>query len=74
MAGRTSAGAWWLFQKHRYRDARRLAAVTPRPICFHILHRLSAGSRGVNLQKALPKGNSYTKADFYPARSELSEV
>ncbi|CAI8952143.1 hypothetical protein EMIT0P171_50250 [Pseudomonas sp. IT-P171] len=33
-------------------------------ICFHILHRLSAGSRGVTLQKAHPKGNSYAESGF----------
>jgi hypothetical protein len=54
------------FQKHRYRDAGRLAAVTPESICFLILHRLPGGSRGVNLQKALLKGNSHMKIGFLP--------
>jgi hypothetical protein len=62
------------FQKHRYRDAGRLAAVTPGSICFHILHRLPAASRGVNLQKPLPRAIPTRKADFYFARSDLSDV
>jgi hypothetical protein len=63
--GGTSVGALSAFQTNRYRDAGRVAAVTPGSICFHILRRLCARSRGVTLQKPFLKGNSHAESGFF---------
>ncbi|MCY1179580.1 hypothetical protein D9M73_199870 [compost metagenome] len=73
--GCTSAGASAVFSNQQLSGRRVRSRRHAGSICFHILHRLSARSRGVTLQKspasrAFPTCNS----DFCSARSDFSCV